>query len=135
MTSRVNFFLVKENSAKLNLIQRSATHYFGLGIPLLFLVPNEESASYVDDFLWKFPPEGFLPHSILKKPSKDLIGITTIHENFNQAKVLFNLCPDFSPLSKSISLIFDFMDETHPLKHQQSLQRKEKYLEEGFKVD
>lgn len=129
---KVIFFPVKDTSTKLQAIVGVATHCFYAKTRLLFSVATYEAARYVDELLWKFPSESFLPHAILSRPSIELIGITMMPQNLNQAAVLFNLCPEASPLVASVSIIYDFIDETHPSKLEQALKRKEFYLRQGF---
>lgn len=132
MTAKVFLFSVKSTQAKLQTIVHLASHHFRINSPLLFLLPNKEAALYIDELLWKFSPESFLPHAILQKPSRELIGISTLHENFNQAQAICNLCPEVSPLKTPV--IFDIVDETHPGKLEQSIKRKQSYLEFGCDV-
>lgn len=120
---------------KLQTLASVANHCFSSRTCLLFSVSSEAAAQYLDDLLWKFPPESFLPHSIVSGPSSETIGITLGLENFNQASVLFNLRSETHPKATSFSFIYEFYDETDPNKKIQSEHRKLMYLQQGLQVD
>lgn len=128
---RVFLFPIKSTQAKLHAIVSAATHHFKAKERLLFLVVDEAAAKYVDELLWKQPPEGVLPHKILKAPSNDMIGITSTLENLNQSAIIFNLRPEATTLLPMTSIIYDFIDETSPSRHELSLKRREFYSQEG----
>lgn len=134
ITPKILFLSVKNLPIKLQTLANVATHCFASNARLLFSVPSEEAALYLDEFLWKLPPESFLPHAILTKPSSEIIAITAELQNFNQASILFNLRPEPHPLASSFPFIYELFDETHPSKLSQSEIRKEAYMQKGFEV-
>jgi DNA polymerase IIIc chi subunit len=134
-TPKILFISVKSLPMKLQTLTGVASHCFASKARLLFSVTSEEAACYLDELLWKLPPESFLPHEILTKPSNELIAITTGLNNFNQASILFNLRPDPHPLATSFPFIYELLDETQPGKLAQSEARKQAYLEQGFQVN
>jgi DNA polymerase IIIc chi subunit len=133
-SSKVIFIPIKDNAAKLQAITTLAYRYFTGGTRMLFCVASDEAARYVDELLWKLPPESFLPHAILTQPSSEAIGITTGLVNLNEATVLFNLRPEANPLANAFSVTYEYLDETHPDKLKQSLERKNAYLKQGLEV-
>lgn len=132
--SKVIFIPVKDNQAKCQALVVIAQRYFSTGTRLIFSVASDEIASYVDQLLWKFPTESFLPHAILSHSSAELIVITTLLENLNQAPVLFNLRPEANPLAVQLAITYEFMDYSHPEKLEQSNRRREIYLQQGLQV-
>jgi DNA polymerase III subunit chi len=126
-TPRVIFISVKDNNSKLNVICQTVQNLFIQKKAVLILVPNEEAASYVDQLLWRLPEESFLPHRIAFNPTNEPVVITTKAENMNQAHVLFNLCPNASPIYRDFETIYELDDRTHPTKEQLSQQRKAFY--------
>jgi DNA polymerase IIIc chi subunit len=129
---KVIFISVKDNHAKVQAILRIAHHYFSQGIRLLFSVASDETARYLDELLWKSPPESFLPHAILSQPALEPIAITTSEKNVNQAPILFNLCPEANHLAQSCKVTYEYFDETHASKLEQSIKRKEIYTLQGL---
>lgn len=133
-TSKVIFIPVKDSRTKLHAITRLAQYYFINKIRMLFCVASNEAAHYLDDLLWKLPPESFLPHLILTHPSSESIAITTTLINVNQASIIFNLRPEANPLAATCHITYDYFDETHPTKLEQSIIRKEVYTQRGLKI-
>lgn len=134
ITPKILFLLVKSPQAKLQTLANVANHCFASKARLLFSVATDEAALYLDELLWKFSPESFLPHAIITKPSTELIAISVGLQNFNQASILFNLRPEPHPLVTSFPFIYELFDETHPNKRAQSELRKEAYLQQGLEV-
>lgn len=133
-TPNVIFLSVKDNASKIARICETVHHHFELKEHLLILVPSEEAAKYIDQLLWRFPEESFLPHSYTNKASKDLVTITTQLKNLNESSILFNLCPEVSLISQEFKKIYDLFDETHPQKLQLSQQRESIYHTRGYHV-
>ncbi len=132
--SKVIFIPVQDNNAKRQALIIMAQRFFTNKMRLLFSVANDEVARYVDELLWKSPPESFLPHSVIMRPHPEPIAITTLLENLNAATVLFNLRPEANPLVSQFAFTYDLFDTTHPDKLAQSQLRKESYLQEGHLV-
>lgn len=132
--SNILFLTVKSQSAKLQALISVARHCFSSKTPVIYSVASEEAAVYLDELLWKFPSESFLPHAIITKPARELIAITTGLENFNQASVLFNLRPESHPCVTAFPFVYELFDETHPIKFAQAEARKEAYLQQGLQV-
>ncbi len=119
---------VKSPNEKLGKIIWGATSHFERGDPLAFIVENQTSADYIDNLLWNLPKSSFLPHDlggeeliqILLKPKSDL-------------KFIFNL--SLEPLiTFTKSVIYEFDDETSPLKRENSKKRYYAYKRAGFKI-
>ncbi len=121
------FIKVKDNKTKLwQLCDRIRTHFLK-GEFILVTVPNQEAANYLDDLLWRYPEDSFLPHRVLNRQAKERIAITLGIENVNNATILFNLLPTaFIPFNQFTTL-YEFYDETHPTKVELSKQRLATY--------
>lgn len=132
---KILFLSVKSLPIKLQTLANVTNHCFVSKVRLLISVSTDEAATYLDELLWKLPPESFIPHAILTKPSTELIAITTELHNFNQASILFNLRPEPHPLANTFPFIYELYDETHPNKLSQSESRKAAYLQQGFQVN
>jgi DNA polymerase-3 subunit chi len=107
-------------------------HHFESGENILITVPNSDAARYVDELLWRLPEESFLPHLIAEIPLEEPIVISTRSENLNNATVVFNLQSGASSLCGQIPTIYELMDETHPDRQSNSLERFTVYQKQGY---
>lgn len=128
----IHFLEVVDNQAKMRRLCEGVHHHYLQNHKVLITVATPEVATYVDELLWRHPKESFLPHQIASGKVTSTIAITTKQENVNQAEVLFNLCPNASPIWQSFHTIYELMDKTHPEKLRQSEERKETYRKMGL---
>ena len=127
-SSKVTFYNVKTNAAKLQMICSLVSDAFQSQQKLLIAVPSPEAAAYIDQLLWRMPEDSFIPHLISEQPTPEPITIAVNPtQNLNQAKILLNLLPSASTLADQFTTIYELFDETDPTKALQSLQRQEKY--------
>lgn len=123
----ITFLKVWDNHSKLKAVLNTVKDLVLQKKRILIAVPNSAAANYLDDLLWKEPEESFIPHFVKDIPCEDPLIISTIHSNFNNAKVLINLCPEISPISIQFEYIFDLDDFTTNSKAELSAKRKEAY--------
>ena len=68
------------------------------GIPLQIITANQEQAARLDELLWSFKPDSFVPHGLLtgdrNEPSQPVV-ITDIQERLPQIKslLMMDYCP------------------------------------------
>lgn len=132
-SSRVVFFQVNDNAAKLKILVDTAHLHFAKKEPILFFVEDEKGEKFLDELFWKSPPVSFLPHLVSDGPTKDLVVITKSKHNVNEAHVAFNLCP--MALSLPFKLLYEFEDLTTPVKKNFSSQRFDVYKRSGFFIE
>lgn len=130
----IYFIEVKDNQTKTRKLCETLQHHYIQGHSILVLAPSDEAARYVDELLWRYPKESFLPHQIIQKPASNKVAITKVQENLNKAQILFNLCPQASPHCEQFETVYEFQDGTTPEKLQQSKERKAFYENKGLKV-
>lgn len=123
----VTFLKVADNATKLQAIVKSLASMLAQNKKVFIAVPNIEAAAYLDTLLWHQPEESFTPHTVSHTPCEEIVVIATVHANLNQADVLFNLCPDISPITSQFTEIIDLDDQTTPVKAEASLKRKAAY--------
>ena len=92
-------------------------------------MPNQEAAQFVDHLLWRLPEESFIPHCISEVPLDEWIVISPKNENLNRAEILFNLSPKANPHYTVFKKVYDFFDETDPMKTELSKQRQAFYAQ------
>jgi DNA polymerase III subunit chi len=134
-STKVIFYRVKDNPAKIQIICTKAKNAYTQEKRLLIAVSNLEAAQYIDSLLWRTTPESFIPHVIAESATPEWVAITTQdQQNVNQAVRLMNLCPTPSPLYQQVEEVYDLLDETHTQKFEFSKQRICYYQEKGFLV-
>ncbi len=128
----IRFIRVKTAPEKLGRLCSALQDRFYQGEKILITVPDDAVAKFVDGLLWRQIPTSFLPHCISNEKSDSPIVITTGQKNVNDAKTLFNLCPDAVTELGSFENIFELYDESHSTKRQQSQQRLQHYQAAGL---
>lgn len=132
--TRVVFFQVKDTSTKLSKICQTALSHFEKKEPMVILAPNQTAIEFIDALLWRFPEESFLPHSISDHPGTELITITSVLENLDQASRIFNLTNHPIFFKETIKIIYELEDFTSPEKKQLSEQRYLAYRKAGHLI-
>ena len=128
MKKQVLLFLVDTDQKKISSLCRVAKKHFDNREHLMIFAADDKALQYIDDLLWKYPEDSFLPHIISQKKTEEYIVITKLRENLNYAKFAFNLCP--TPiLHGDFQIIYDFEDKTSPHKCMLSQKRFEAYKE------
>ncbi len=129
-SARVIFYEVTQNNVKLAFICQKAVEAFSQEKKLLITVPNLQAAQYVDDLLWRFSEESFIPHVVTDHPTAEWVAITLQnHINVNGAVRLLNLCPTPPPLFQEVVEIYEFYDKTDGQKAELSQKRYQFYEE------
>lgn len=130
----VQFHSVSDNNSKLNKIAHTVHNHFNKHESVLIYVPSDEAAAFINQLLWKFPHDSFLPHVIAKGPVDEKVAITTIAANINKASVLINLVSSIPEHASEFSIIHELMDLTHPAKEELSKKRLEEYSKKNWDV-
>lgn len=134
-STRVVFFQVKSAAEKPSTLIRIVQHHFFRKEPILILTEEDKALQYVDELLWKTPPESFLPHSIITEPSQERIAITKIKKNLNEAHCVFNLCSTPLLIEGSFRTIYDFEDLGSPNKKNLSQIRYNAYKKAHYLIE
>lgn len=134
-TTRVVFFQVSDNPTKLKRLVEMAHTHFEKKEPFLIMVEDEKSQKFVDELLWKLPETSFLPHVASDTTTNDLIVITKVKNNVNNARVAFNLCPTSLLIEGPFRIIYEFEDLSAPSKKNLSSQRFDAYKQAGFFIE
>ncbi len=133
--TRVVFFQVRDNAAKIKRIIEMAHTHFEKREPFLILVEDARSQQYVDELLWKTPETSFLPHQALDDETSERIAITKVKKNINKAAIAFNLCPTPLLIEGPFRLIYEFEDLTAPNKKNLSSLRFDAYKQAGHLIE
>lgn len=122
----ITFFEVATPQQKKECISALAREYALKGKHIQFIVEDDNVAKFVDQLLWSFPPESFLPHSLKRIPSIEKIAIFTKNDpKWNNADVTFNLLS--TPLESGTSEVLELFDKTDPVKEAASQHKLKHY--------
>lgn len=134
----VTFYQVLDNPQKVALICQTSESLFRQKKKLLILTPNFPATQYIEELLWRLPPEGFLPHVVADTATAEWIAISLQQEvNVNKAPYLFNLrqeAVEQQLASQGIQEIYEFWDETDPQKKANASKKWSDYESRGFLV-
>lgn len=122
MKNNVEFLRAASGTQKLSHVTSTVEKLFNDGKKVQILAPNDEALRYIDELLWSYKSETFLPHSVVHGPSKDPIVLSKSLNNLNQADALLNLLPSPPPADffSAFPLVYELLDETTPDKKAQA---------------
>ncbi|MEX0618392.1 MAG: DNA polymerase III subunit chi [Pseudohongiellaceae bacterium] len=108
--SKVNFYALKDQreDARLVFACRLAEKASSLGHKIHIHTDTQEEARRLDDLLWQFRPESFLPHQLLTESGPDgpvLITIGHQTDTLPPAEVLINLSSTGASFSDQFAII------------------------------
>jgi len=132
---RVVFFQVKTPQDKPAALVKVVQRHFLHRESILIVVEEEAALGYVDELLWKVPPESFLPHSVLEESGEERVAITRVKKNLNGAKYAFNLCPTPLLIEGPFRTIYEFEDATTPHKKNLSQMRFDAYKKAKYLIE
>ncbi|GAB1256774.1 DNA polymerase III subunit chi [Aurantivibrio plasticivorans] len=99
---QVDFYVLprEELSARLEFVCRLAEKLFKMGKPTQIALPDQDSVKQLDQMLWAYPAEAFIPHSCDTPSNSTPNAMELIHLSVGSTPrsdagqgVLINLCP------------------------------------------
>lgn len=123
----VIFIQVESNAEKVASLCQIVQKYFSSEEKVLIFVSSSQAANYVDQLLWKYPEESFLPHQVAESKTQERVAITTQSINVNEASILLNLSGVLCPIYSQFQKVYELMDKTDKEKLQLSKKRYEAY--------
>ncbi len=133
-SSQIVFLAIQGTQDKLSKLCRLAERHFEKSEPLLFMTANETARDFVDELLWRIPPESFIPHIATDMPRQATIAITSSRQNITEARTLVNLCAEPLFLEGDNLTIYDFEELFSKPRKQASEARYRAYREKGFTI-
>ena len=135
MTERVDFYILSDHTAtgRLQLACRLAEKAFERGHTIYIYCVDDGQAQQVDDLLWTFKQNSFVPHALYPSLPDEMapVRIGSAPAPDWDAEVLINLTlavPDFYPCFQRIVELVD----QEPMVLQASRQRFKVYREQGL---
>lgn len=124
----ITFIKVMNNTAKLQRLSDIVHDTFMKSKKCIIFTDTPNAAKYIDDYLWKFPQDSFIPHVIANQKTDERVVITNEMANLNQAEVAINLTAEaLSNLECGIQEIFELYDLTSQEKENISKQKLASY--------
>ncbi|OSM02587.1 putative DNA polymerase III subunit chi [Magnetofaba australis IT-1] len=121
--------LISPQSALLQLIGKALQQ----GLPVGVAAGDPQHAQWLDDFLWKFEPDSFLPHGVaggeFDADQPVLIGVGPA--DANGAELLMVMSGQVVDPPEQFAQIFDFADGRDPQSLAASRERYRFYRERG----
>jgi DNA polymerase IIIc chi subunit len=135
MKRSVCFLKVETVQEKLALICSTVTQRFHQGERWMLLAEAGRALDYLDELLWRFPSDSFLPHVIADQTTNEPIVLTAERRNLNQAAFAFSFLnePLLEPLG--FQMIFELEDLTSDDKKRISRQKRDSYINCGFDLN
>lgn len=149
MNTQVMFYLLEqdkkaENSANENQDKQylsllhscfQAAHFYRQNQRVFIFCQNQEQAHQVDELLWSFEPDSFVPHNLVNEGQKNgAVVEISWQAPTNRRPVLINLTSTVPNFAHQFSQIIDFVPSDEHLK-QNARERFKMYRQLGFQVD
>lgn len=141
MNTQVMFYVVAqddtgaENKASLVHACFQAAYFYRQNQAVYILAENQEQAHEVDELLWSFNADSFVPHNLTGEgPIKGAAVEIGWQAPKNRRPVLINLTREVPDFAKRFSMIVDFVPADEQLK-QLARERYKSYRQSGFQVD
>jgi len=141
MNTQVMFYLLDQESSEdkqgLSLLHTcfQAAHYYRQNQRVFIYSKNEEQAHQLDELLWSFEPDSFVPHNLVGEGQRNGSAVEISWQTpTNRRPVLINLTSTVPNFAHQFSQIVDFVPSDEQLK-QSARERFKAYRQLGFQVD
>lgn len=107
----MDFYLLGDPAAEAgNVACRLALMAWERNQTVFVIAPTESSAMQLDDEMWQYPQQRFLPHALAGTPesAKAAVNIGTL-SSLNPADVVINLCPEAVPQPQRFSRVLEIV--------------------------
>tara|TARA_B100000767_G_C19564207_1_gene450390 strand:+ start:95 stop:514 length:420 start_codon:yes stop_codon:yes gene_type:complete len=91
--TNIDFYILSETErqARLNFACRLIDKTYRLGNRIFVACTNEVEMTELDNLLWSFNPESFIPHSLLNSKQNEIVEIGSIDDCGDHHQLLINL--------------------------------------------
>jgi len=142
MQTQVMFYLLEEEQKLENGAQPShfhaclqAANFYRQNQRVFIHVENQQVAHQLDELLWAFEPDSFVPHNLLGEgPNNGAAVEISWQSPTNRRAILINLTSTVPNFANQFSHIVDFVPSDETLK-QQARERYKGYRQCGIQVD
>lgn len=141
MNTQVMFYLLEQDnneekqSASFLHACFQAAYFYRQGKRVFIYTNDQQQAHLVDELLWSFEPDSFVPHNLVGEGQKNGSAVEISWQTpTNRRPILINLSSTVPNFANQFSHIVDFVPADNTLK-QQARERYKMYRQSGFKVD
>lgn len=142
MQTQVMFYLLEQEQKQENATQQShfhaclqAANFYRQNQRVFIYCQNQQMAHQLDELLWAFEPDSFVPHNLPGEGPKNGAAVEISWQNpTNRRAILINLTSTVPNFANQFSHIVDFVPSDETLK-QQARERYKGYRQWGFQVD
>lgn len=111
MTHRVDFYIIKQNhQGMLNFLAKLVDEIYSLSKTVLIWSHSHDESHILNDFLWSFQDDSFLPHEILIDQNA-MMSPVVISTTFIKKDVVINMPGqtgmNSEPIDRIIELVYD----------------------------
>jgi DNA polymerase-3 subunit chi len=112
-----------------------ASYFYRQNQRVFIYTQDKQSAEQVDELLWAFDSDSFVPHNLSGEGPKQGAAVEISDQPIRgRRSVLINLTPTVPDFANQFQFIVDFVPSEESLK-QQARERFKAYRQRGFKVD
>lgn len=112
-----------------------ASYFYRQNQRIFIYTQDKQSAEQVDELLWAFDSDSFVPHNLSGEGPKQGAAVEISDQPIRgRRSVLINLTPTVPDFANQFQFIVDFVPSEESLK-QQARERFKAYRQRGFKVD
>ena len=136
--SKVNFYLLKngQSSEQYVFACRLCEKILSQKLKAYIHTDTQEQAQYLDDLLWSYRPESFLPHCLIDTETDEEVSIVIGYADkfLEKSDVLINLSQDIPDFHASFSRIVEIIAADDESKAQGRLRWKQ-YKDAGYELE
>jgi DNA polymerase-3 subunit chi len=141
MNTQVMFYLLEQDNneekqyASLLHACFQAAYFYRQSKRVFIYTNDQQQAHLVDELLWSFEPDSFVPHNLVGEGQKNGSAVEISWQTpSNRRAILINLSSTVPNFANQFSHIVDFVPADNTLK-QQARERYKMYRQLGFQVD
>ncbi|MGH8353016.1 MAG: DNA polymerase III subunit chi [Pseudomonas sp.] len=111
--TRVEFYVLSSANLadRLKAACQLATKAWRHGLPVFLRCSDEAQCSQLDDLLWRFKAESFVPHSLYQDDPQAPVVLGLDDEPGTQQGLLINLSPSLSPFLERFSRVIEIVNQ------------------------
>lgn len=136
--TKIDFYLLasEDPATRWDFCCRLTEKVSSLGHRILISVDSLDEANHIDQLLWSFKPESFIPHRLILDSSKPTlpVEITYDHTVGDHRDVLLNLGKGIPEFFGSFSRLSEFVTEDNATK-EWSREHYRFYRNQGYSID
>lgn len=136
MTSKADFYVLPsaDPESRGRFLCRLAEKIRNLGHEIYIHTPNQSTAEHIDQLLWEFRPESFIPHSLIGETPEAPIQIGWGEQRSKHRDVFINLDLEISEDALSYDRILEIVVQSeHVLTATRSNYKR--YQDAGIPID